>query len=99
MGTLFSFISSRLARVYQHVLTQCTRFIRRFQRHQPIESEHTPEPQQSIPVTSVQWRLDCPYSEKPQYTNTVVYIDLHPNAVVEDLHKKITHYPPTHRLH
>lgn len=60
------------------------------------------------PQVGVQWKLDASYSEGPQYHSTVVYVDHHDdtdntkeNASYsnEDLTKRITHYPPTHRLH
>lgn len=69
-------------------------------------SQHSSTLNTPQPKMGVQWQLDASYSEGPQYHNTVVYVDrnaLDDNAKEykqsEDMNKRITHYPPTHRLH
>lgn len=104
--------SSRFSRFCAHLKSGLKRLVARFHpasfRQDPkISNEHP-----GVPIDSVQWQLDCPYSEKPLYQNTVVYVDLNSqkpdvshkkrqrgeNHLEED-NIKITHFPTTHRLH
>ena len=104
--------TSRFSRFCAHLKSGLKRLVARF-----YPSSHHIAPQKSdthhgIPVSCIHWQLDCPYSEKPLYRNTVVYVDLNSqepeaphknkrstNNTSEEVNVKITHFPTTHRLH
>jgi hypothetical protein len=105
MSPLLISPSLRLTRVYEHLKLRLKGLWGRFYglaRKQPLGSTASAQKAVEIPMRSVQWPLDNSYSERPMYQNTVVYVNL--DGDEKAIHKKerlpkITHYPPTHRLH
>lgn len=108
MSPIVSPVTSKLSRVYQHMIAHMKRLLSRIHGLPRKETPETKSLSEGTPMTSVQWQLDNPYSEKPLYRQTVVYVDLNSQDTSDADKKttkaqepaiKITHYPPTHRLH